>query len=43
MTTSAAPWLGAAYGLGAAALFGASAPLAKLLLPGFGPLSLAGQ
>jgi drug/metabolite transporter (DMT)-like permease len=32
---------GAVYGLLAAALFGASAPLAKLLLPGSGPLLLA--
>jgi drug/metabolite transporter (DMT)-like permease len=33
---------GAIFGLLAAALFGASTPFAKLLLPGFGPLSLAG-
>jgi drug/metabolite transporter (DMT)-like permease len=33
---------GAALGLAAAATFGASAPVAKLLLPGFGPLALAG-
>lgn len=32
---------GAANGLAAAALFGASTPIAKLLLPGFGPLALA--
>jgi drug/metabolite transporter (DMT)-like permease len=32
---------GAAFGLGAAALFGASAPLAKLLLPRSGPLLLS--
>jgi drug/metabolite transporter (DMT)-like permease len=32
---------GAAAGLGAAALFGVSAPLAKVLLPGTGPLLLA--
>lgn len=34
--------LGTAYGLGAAALFGLSAPLAKVLLPGVGPWMLAG-
>jgi drug/metabolite transporter (DMT)-like permease len=33
---------GAASGLVAAALFGASAPLSKLLLPGSDPLALAG-
>jgi drug/metabolite transporter (DMT)-like permease len=33
---------GAALGLGSAALFGLSAPVSKLLLPGAGPLSLAG-
>jgi drug/metabolite transporter (DMT)-like permease len=33
---------GAASGLAAAALFGASAPLSKLLLPGSDPLALAG-
>src|SRR5512134_2638485 len=33
---------GALYGLAAAALFGASAPLAKLLLNDAGPLVLAG-
>lgn len=33
---------GAIYGVSAAALFGASAPLAKLLLPGATPLSLSG-
>src|SRR5258708_12897750 len=33
---------GAALGLGWAALFGLSAPVSKLLLPGAGPLSLAG-
>lgn len=32
---------GAAFGLGAAALFGASAPFAKLLLAGSGPLMLS--
>lgn len=32
---------GAAYGLGAAALFGVSAPVAKLLLPNVSPLPLA--
>lgn len=32
---------GGAYGLAAAALFGASAPLSKLLLPGAGPLMLS--
>jgi hypothetical protein len=32
---------GAIYGVSAAALFGASAPLAKLLLPGATPLSLS--
>ncbi len=36
------PWTGALYGLAAAVLFGASAPLAKLLLPGLGVLLLAG-
>jgi drug/metabolite transporter (DMT)-like permease len=39
--TSQASTRGALLGLGAAALFGASAPLAKLLLPGVGPLVLA--
>lgn len=34
--------LGALCGLGAAALFGVSAPLAKILLPNTGPLLLAG-
>jgi drug/metabolite transporter (DMT)-like permease len=34
--------LGGAYGLAAAALFGVSAPIAKLLLPDAGPLLLAG-
>ena len=34
-------WKGAICGLAAAALFGASAPFAKLLLPGVGPLMLA--
>jgi len=38
--TSAPP--GAAFGLAAAALFGASTPFAKLLVPGTGPLILAG-
>lgn len=33
---------GAVSGLAAAALFGASAPVAKLLIPGAGPLMLAG-
>lgn len=33
---------GAASGLAAAALFGASTPIAKLLVPGSGPLMLAG-
>ena len=33
---------GAAMGVASALLFGASAPFAKLLLPGAGPLSLAG-
>ncbi|HEX9399226.1 MAG TPA: DMT family transporter [Anaeromyxobacter sp.] len=33
---------GAAFGLAAAALFGASTPVAKLLVPGSGPLTLAG-
>ena len=33
---------GAVAGLVAAALFGASAPVAKRLLPGFGPIALAG-
>jgi drug/metabolite transporter (DMT)-like permease len=33
---------GAAFGLAAAALFGASTPVAKLLVPGSGPLMLAG-
>lgn len=33
---------GAAFGLAAAALFGASAPFAKVLLGGAGPLALAG-
>src|SRR5574337_43832 len=33
---------GAASGLAAAALFGASTPVAKLLVPGSGPLTLAG-
>lgn len=33
---------GAASGLAAAALFGASTPVAKLLVPGTGPLTLAG-
>lgn len=32
---------GAVYGLVAATLFGASAPAAKLLLPGTSPLSLS--
>jgi drug/metabolite transporter (DMT)-like permease len=36
------PLRGAAFGLAAAALFGLSAPLAKLLLPGAGPLAMAG-
>src|SRR5262245_35184695 len=36
------PARGAVLGLAAAALFGASTPLAKLLLSGFGPLSLSG-
>jgi drug/metabolite transporter (DMT)-like permease len=36
------PLRGALFGLTAAALFGASTPVAKLLLPGFSPLSLAG-
>jgi drug/metabolite transporter (DMT)-like permease len=41
--TSGSPSLarGAAFGLAAAVLFGASAPLSKLLLPSAGPLSLA--
>jgi drug/metabolite transporter (DMT)-like permease len=34
-------WSGGAFGLAAAALFGASAPLAKVLLPGTGPLLLS--
>jgi drug/metabolite transporter (DMT)-like permease len=34
---------GAALGLGSALLFGLSAPVGKLLLPGAGPLSLAGM
>jgi drug/metabolite transporter (DMT)-like permease len=33
---------GAAFGMASAVLFGLSAPVAKLLLPGAGPLSLAG-
>jgi drug/metabolite transporter (DMT)-like permease len=33
---------GAAFGLAAASLFGASTPVAKLLVPGSGPLMLAG-
>src|SRR6185436_12275734 len=33
---------GALFGLAAAALFGASAPFAKLLLGGVGPFALAG-
>jgi drug/metabolite transporter (DMT)-like permease len=36
------PWRGVACGLAAAALFGLSAPLAKLLLAGAGPLVVAG-
>jgi drug/metabolite transporter (DMT)-like permease len=36
------PLRGAAFGLAAAALFGLSAPLAKLLLPGTGQLAMAG-
>jgi drug/metabolite transporter (DMT)-like permease len=36
------PVRGAAFGLVAAALFGASAPVSKLLLAGMGPLLLAG-
>jgi drug/metabolite transporter (DMT)-like permease len=39
---STSRWSGAAAGLAAAVLFGASAPVAKLLLPGFGPVALAG-
>lgn len=35
------PLRGAIFGLLAATLFGTSAPIAKLLLPGFSPLSLA--
>ncbi len=34
-------WRGAGYGLASAALFGVSAPLAKLLLPSSGALVLA--
>ena len=37
----AARWQGALCGLGAAALFGASTPVAKLLLPATGPVLLA--
>lgn len=36
------PWVGAAYGLASAALFGASTPLAKLLLGSIDPWLLAG-
>jgi drug/metabolite transporter (DMT)-like permease len=36
------PYRGGAYGLAAAALFGISPPLAKLLLPDGGPLLIAG-
>lgn len=36
------PFHGAALGLAAAALFGASTPIAKLLVPGAGPVLLAG-
>jgi drug/metabolite transporter (DMT)-like permease len=36
------PWTGAAYGLASAALFGASTPLAKLLLGAIDPWLLAG-
>jgi drug/metabolite transporter (DMT)-like permease len=39
--TSSERWRGAACGLGAAALFGMSTPLAKRLLPATGPLALA--
>jgi hypothetical protein len=44
MTTETTPAmrLGALLGLAAAALFGASAPVAKLLVPGSGPMTLAG-
>jgi drug/metabolite transporter (DMT)-like permease len=44
MTTGTTPdmrW-GALLGLAAAALFGASTPVAKLLVPGSGPMTLAG-
>jgi drug/metabolite transporter (DMT)-like permease len=40
-THGRATWRGAACGLGAAVLFGLSAPLAKRLLPSVGPLALA--
>lgn len=39
---SGRPHRGAGVGLAAAALFGASTPIAKLLVPGSGPLVLAG-
>ena len=39
---SSPQFLGAAYGLAAAALFGISTPFAKLLLPKSGPLLIAG-
>src|SRR4051794_21128216 len=41
-TSGPARLRGALYGLAAAALFGASAPFAKWLLGGVGPLALAG-
>ena len=41
-TSGPARLRGALFGLAAAALFGASAPFAKLLLGGVGPLALAG-
>jgi drug/metabolite transporter (DMT)-like permease len=40
--TNPLPTHGALLGLAAAALFGASTPVAKLLVPGTGPLALAG-
>lgn len=42
MTVDRSLLRGALFGLGAATLFGLSAPLAKLLLPGAGPLAMAG-
>lgn len=41
-TTSSSPVRGAIFGLAAAALFGVSAPLSKLLLEDVAPLTLAG-